>query len=761
MAYGLQFYFELKSFHGKTSRLEILRKDFVGTSKRIEKGIGDPINIKWEGTNNDNPYYPIWGSSLTFDFFEQSGIGLEQIATDFERDVRIDFYINGSLFWKGWVMPDLCSDKANRVNAHVSIFATDGLAALSKIPLLSSSTDKVVLAETIGTSISDWNWTKTGLISKSVDYNYNATIRTLLQILKVCLDKAELGIGLQVINDLYPTDLATKDDRQFEFISVDVLCYQKDGESKTCEDVLKSILSTFGCVLFQRDGFWFIERINYLEGLRVQTEVYDKDFKFLLTKTDNVRTYLRPSDESTKNEWWFKEDGFIRRLRPPYQFQTIEYEYAENLDICPDSLLWRSEIDIDVTGWKAKGLTATKVYNTLNGEAIITIIDPDLNIPINQWQPNNLVPFVPLLAQGIVDLTSNLFFVKRYGVSQNTGFYSPPIDVRKNQEIKVQFDFKAISTFLFIKIEGVKEGGRGGNTPFVLYWNHKNNLWQYGVQPNEDVILQVDGIRVPFIGNNGGQADFVNDWKSEEVTLPPILASGKMTVIIKGGSQKYIDERGNVSLRQSANYRNFKVDSGIVKEVHSFDIPKTVSFQAENLTVLNGDALLELTDRTTLLIEKEIQFSQRPIVTKKVFKGTSKWSDSSQQESDTVLGFTARSILNQYSTRHNIIEGTNRTKQNLKIGSLLSFDSYKKFAYQRLLICPPMNYNVRQDTYDLNLFQLSCDLAKGRLSEYWLNGNGLPIYKNIFDYTGVECMPTFEAYGACSELTFEAYGICQ
>lgn len=734
MAYGLQFYFELKSFHGKSSRLELLRKDFTGTAKRIDKGIGDPINIKWEGTNNDNPYYPIWGSSLTFDFFEQSGIGLEQIATDFERDVRIDFYINGSLFWKGWVMPDLCNDKANRTNAHVSIFATDGLAALSKIPLLSSSADKVVLAETIGTNISDWNWAKTGLISKSVDYNYNATIRTLLQILKVCLDKAELGIGLQVINDLYPTDLATKDERQFEYINIDVLCYQKDGESKTCEDVLKSILSTFGCVLFQRDGFWFIERINYLEGLRVQTEVYDKDFKFLLTKTDNVRTYLRPSDESTKNEWWFKEEGFIRRLRPPYQFQTIEYEYAENLDICPDSLLWRSEIDIDATGWQTKGLTAAKSYNAINGESIINITDPDINVTLGK-------------------------------VSQATGFLSPSIDVRKSQEIKIQFDLKAVQSFIIVKVEGIATGGRGGGTSLTYYWNHIDNSWRYGLQPNQDVILQLNGYQSPFIGNNGGQNDFLSDFGSQEISLPAMPVSGKLTVILKGGTSKYITDRGNIGLKQSVSYRNFKVDSGITKEVHSFDIPKTVSFQAENLTVINGDSLMGLTDKSTFLFKGQVSpllISNRGQTStpKKVFKGTTKWSDSSEQESDTVLGFTARSILNQYSTRHNIIEGTNRTKQNLKIGSLLSFDSYQKFAYQRLLVCPPMSYNVKQDTYDLNLFQLSCDLAKGRLSEYWLNGNGLPIYKNIFDYTGVVCVPTFEAYGACTESTFEAYGIC-
>jgi hypothetical protein len=732
MAYGLQFYFELKSFHGKSSRLELLRKDFTGTSKRISKGASDPINIKWEGTNNDNPYYPIWGSSLTFKFFEQEGIGLEQIATDFERDIRIDFYVESSLFWRGWVMPDLCNDKANRTNYQVSIIASDGLGALSKINILTSNTDSVLLAETLGTSISDWNWTKTGLISKQPDYNYNATLKTILQVLKVCIDKAELGLGIQIINDLYPIDLATKDDRQLEYLLVDALCYQKDGESKNCEEVLKSILSTFGCVLFQRDGFWFIERINYLDGIYVQTEVYDKDFKFQLKKTDNVRTYLRPTDDNDTNEWYFKEEGFIRRLRPPYQFQTIEYAYTENLDICPDSLLWRSSIDINTTAWRQEGLTATKTSDSLTGLNTIKIADPDVNN-----------------TTGIV--------------TQNTGFYSPPIDVKKSQDINIQFDLLAYHAFLFIKLETVRTSGRGVGITYTLYWNHNQNSWNYGIQPNEDVILQLNGLQTPYIGNNGSQNDFLSDFGSQSISLPPIPASGKLTVILKGGNSKYITDRGNIGLTNTVYYRNFKVDSGITREVHSFDIPKTVSFQADNLTVLNGDSLLGLTDKSTFMYESTsiaITTNRGQTSTVKVYKGTSKWKDSSDQESDTVLGFTARSILNQYSTRHNIIEGTVRTRQNLKIGSLLSFDSYQKFAYERLLICPPFNYNVKQDTYDLNLFQLSCDIAKGRLSEYWLNSNDVPIYKNIFDYTGVECMPTFELETVCHEQDFILETVC-
>lgn len=730
MAYGLQFYFETKTFHNKNSRIELLRKEFIGTPKRIDTATGDPINIKWEGTNNDNPYYPIWGSSLTFNFYEQAGINLEQIATDFERDVRVDFYVNGSLFWRGWVMPDLCNDIAHRDNAQISIFATDGLMALSKIPLLTSDTDKVILSETIGTTISDWNWNRTGLVSKSPEYNYNATIKTLLQVLKVCIDKAELGIGLQVINDLYPVDLLTKDDRQLEYILVDVLSYQKDGESKTCEEVLKSILSTFGCVLFQRDGFWFIERINYTEGLMVQTEVYDKDFKFLLKKTDNVRTYLKPTDDNDSNVWYFQEQGFVRRLRPPYQFQTIEYEYSDSLDICPDSLLWRSELTIGATAWKAVGLTALKNYDTITGESTINITDPDVNV-----------------SQG--------------RVSQATGFLSPNIDVRKFKEIKIQFDLRAVQAFIIVKLEGIQTGGRGSGTATTYYWNHVDNSWRYGLQPNEDVILQLKGYQIPFIGVNGGQSDFLSDFGSQEISLPPVPVYGKLTVVLKGGTSKYLTDRGNIGLRQSVSYRNFKVDSGIVKEVHSFDIPKTVSFQAENLTVLNGDSLLGLTDASTFLLSKESEIPTRgqPLIIKKL-TGTNKWKDSSEQESDTVLGFTARSILNQYSTRHNIIEGTVRTRQNLKIGSILSFNSYKKFAYERLLICPPFNYNVKQDTYTVNLFQLSCDLAKGRLSQYWNDTNGVPIYKNIFDYTGVECTPTFELETVCNDQNFILETVC-
>lgn len=723
MAYGLNYIYESTSFYGKSFRLEIFRKDFVGTPTTIINGASpNPIELRYEGTNADNPYYPIWGSSLTFSFFEQNGISLEDIATDFERDVRLDLYVNDAIYWKGWVVPDLCNDSAYRNDTVINIVATDGLVSLSKIPILQSEEDKVVLSETIGSDLSSWNWAKSGLRSPEVQYNTNATLTTILNVLKVCIDKTELSLGVQVINDLYPVDLPTKDQRQFENISIDVLCYQKDGESKTCEDVLKSILSSCGCVIFQRNGFWFIERINYLEGVRVQSEIYDKDFKFLQKRTENIRQYLK----GYEGTWKFLTDNFIRRLRPPYQFQTIEYPYFEPLDICPDSLLWRSDIGIDVTGWVANGLTATKGYNPQNGESTIVIADNNTG-------------------------------------SQTTGFYSPKIDVRRLQSIKIEFDVLADTSLLFVKLEGVKTSGRGTGVGTTYYWNHKENTWRYNTQPDGDIVLQLNGNRIPFIGQNGGQSDYISEYTSQEITLPPCIESGKITVILKGGTSKYITSRGNVGVGNTVGYKNFKVNSGITKELHSFDLPKTVSYEADSLTVLNGDSLMGLTDRTTLLYQSDFTTSSRTGTTvKKVYKGTSKWRDSSEQEPDTLLGFTARSILNNFSTRHNIVEGTIKTEKNIKIGTLLSFDSFKKFQYQRLLLCPPFTYNVFEDSYQCTLFQLSCDISKGRLSQYWLDDSSNPIYKNVFDYTGSTCKMSFIGNSICvnDNSIFSGKSIC-
>ena len=117
-------------------------------------------------------------------------------------------------------------------------------------------------------------------------------------------------------------------------------------------------------------------------------------------------------------------------------------------------------------------------------------------------------------------------------------------------------------------------------------------------------------------------------------------------------------------------------------------------------------------------------------------------------------------VVNAYAKRSNIVKAKIRTKQKLWVGDVLRMPSYSKLGFGKYLIMPPFSYSDSTDIYDLTLFQISCDTAKGNTLEYYLDSNGSPIFRNQTFSDGYICPQTFEADGACIETTFEAYGVC-
>lgn len=345
MALKLQYFFETKSHFGKILRTEIEREGYVGEPKRINFGSRNPIKISYPSNNNDDIFYPIWGGGLTIDFYEQQDLALENIITDYERQVRITQYVNGELYYRGWVVPDLCHDSAHRTNYLLSLTATDAIGDLSNFPFLVSSDELALINDT-----SDFGYYGVEFQEKQLDQAlYDNPKVTIISIIKDCLNKAELDFGYKVISDIYETSLRTQDERVFEKILVNYLCYVQDNESRTCEDVLMSIFRTFGLIVVQKGGVWNIIRVPYLISDTVICEYYDKDVKFISSKKENIRRILRPEDTETKRHWHFILDDFTREPRRPYQYQNIAYDYGESMAIS----------DYGRNNWTAKNLTVT------------------------------------------------------------------------------------------------------------------------------------------------------------------------------------------------------------------------------------------------------------------------------------------------------------------------------------------------------------------------------------------------------------------
>ena len=115
--YGLQFFYQKnQTWYGNHNyRIEFWREGFTGQSVEILKAVAEPTNKSNPATDgsNYNVFAPIWGTDFRFEFFEQSNVQLENLLANYERAVRLDYYLEGVLEFRGWVLSDECFDSAN------------------------------------------------------------------------------------------------------------------------------------------------------------------------------------------------------------------------------------------------------------------------------------------------------------------------------------------------------------------------------------------------------------------------------------------------------------------------------------------------------------------------------------------------------------------------------------------------------------------------------------------------------------------------
>jgi hypothetical protein len=772
--FRLHHFHEWRSFYGKSCRLELWRESLNNVIP-IEILQSPWSNVKVDAPANGNfdKHFPIWGSTLDFNFYEQKEdvlkgvktVSLDSVVADFEREVRCDLYVNGDLIYRGWQAPDQCEDFPHRDNRIIYLTFIDGIGALDTFPILTTESDSIAISQA-----SDYGYYGANLLNATS--NSASSIETkvsVFNIIKLCLLKAQMDFGFKVINDIYEVGLVTADVRVFEKVLVDYLSYSKDKSSSNCAEVLTSIFRAFGLVVYQKNGYWNIVRVAYLESKLVNVEVYDKDGVFVTTvnnyKTTNTLNYLE-SEANTPKSWHILEDGFTRISNPPCQYQNIIYDYGEDLIVN----------DYDATPWIVKALNATQ--STLGSDVYLKIIDETYKYP-------DILVSVYNAAAGDED-------AKRLGKNTKMiefirdGVFSQEITVYPDNEITFSISglFKKLLFFAYITDQ---DGIIYHFIPSLNLWVNRDLFFNSSagatltktdliasamyLTRNKDLQDGAEGFyetKFTFSSNDSLKA-FRDTGKRNKVkafglalgiefeypvieNVPCYLKTGKLTIILRGGSDSNKD-----TLDPTQVYvRNIKVKIDQVKETHTFTNAGKVSYKPEDITVINGDGSGTGYTTSSYFIREEIgtfPYISNPFPTKL-------WKDTSHQEANNLLSFTAESIVNAYAKRGNIIKAKIRTRQKLWLGDILRMPSYSKLGYGKYLIMPPFNYDVCEDIYELTLFEITCDTAKGNTLEYYLDSNGSSIFRSQTFSDGYVCPQTFELETVCNEQLFILETIC-
>lgn len=226
-SFSLKYFCEFCSkYTHSIYRVEIEQRGYTGEVFEMHAS-GSPLHVEWE-KRNDEFFVPIKGSEATLNILCYNNFEYTSLYTADARCFRMTIYLNGYIYWRGFLCADTYSESFAAPPYVINIKAVDGFALLGDIPFAEDFKDNPV-----------------GQIS-------------LLEILTMCTDTLELAmplvewIGLKQINSTSNTLTDT-------YIEIDRI-YQA-YESPTYRDVIELCLKPFAAQIFQAQGALHVRRV--------------------------------------------------------------------------------------------------------------------------------------------------------------------------------------------------------------------------------------------------------------------------------------------------------------------------------------------------------------------------------------------------------------------------------------------------------------------------------------------------------------------
>lgn len=204
---------------GDTARVDIQKGDATVTTV---EGTGNPF-VLFYNNDKDDKSGSFRSSGADINIYETDAFNIDELKTSSETEISVKYYINSSLVWSGFVIPDFFSKQIDGSKGVVSMVASDRLGTLK------------------GVTLSD--------LPAKVSNR---------QLVQNCL--AETGLTLPLYT---MADFVGGGSNFFESQVLSQRMIDTRGRSISCYDILSSILEETNSLLLQRNGAWYI--INKLQ----------------------------------------------------------------------------------------------------------------------------------------------------------------------------------------------------------------------------------------------------------------------------------------------------------------------------------------------------------------------------------------------------------------------------------------------------------------------------------------------------------------
>lgn len=251
VAYGEYRFMNYCDDNGIAINISIEKKNFEGEPTEIF--IGDKQTVKLSYKEVDNKFAPIRPLECTLGFINNENFLLSEFYTEDERTFRVTVTKDDVIKFKGYIIPDSCSEPFNAPPYPVSIKCTDALGSLKTV-------------------------TYPFPVGGTFDLR-----QSFVDVLAYCFSPLNLNLDIVTICNLYEAKMPNSlNDDPLSMTTFNPLRLADDsGKVLTVYDTLVEIAKAWGAYIVQSNGKWCFVRANEPSQLVVRQRTYNYTGLFL------------------------------------------------------------------------------------------------------------------------------------------------------------------------------------------------------------------------------------------------------------------------------------------------------------------------------------------------------------------------------------------------------------------------------------------------------------------------------------------------
>lgn len=241
---NVKYYYEFKGFDNILNRVEILTKDTVKVEEI--KATDVPFVLQYGDVKK---LTPLQGSGATLSLISTTIFQFDNLHTDNMQDYLVKFYRGGSLYWMGWLDPELYEENLALYPPYTVEFTAADFNILERLKFTSDTEARYT------------------------------DVQPMITQLKRCFNKQAIPFSKLYIGCTTTAGgitLLPSESLLHKLYIQSANFYDEEDMPMSCKEVIESILKPFGLMMVQRDASVYIYDYNTVaHGLQMKAYNFD------------------------------------------------------------------------------------------------------------------------------------------------------------------------------------------------------------------------------------------------------------------------------------------------------------------------------------------------------------------------------------------------------------------------------------------------------------------------------------------------------